>query len=100
MRPLNLDCLSQPFAEEPRTFTLLTRSPNAVLLKPHGDGIRSITVEKYEEGETVLSKLGQVMERLLTEPKDNFVKMLRDNPDAPTIRDSEAYAYTAVREIH
>jgi hypothetical protein len=71
-----------------------------VLLKPHGDGIRSITVEKYEEGETVLSKLGQVMERLLTEPKDNFVKMLRDNPDAPTIRDSEAYAYTAVREIH
>lgn len=99
MRPLNLDCLSAPFAEEPRTFTALTRAPTAVLLRPHGPHLRSIVVEKGDEPENVLQKLGQVMERLLTEPKDNFRRMLRSHPEAPQVRSSEAYSFTAAGRI-
>lgn len=97
MKPLNLDCLSQVFADEPRTFTMLTRSPVAVLLRPHGPNLRSIVVEKVEEQQTVLMQLGQVLERLLTEPKDNFLRMLKASSERPQYRDNEAYAYTVVR---
>lgn len=97
MKLLNLDCLSTPFAEEPKTFTALTRSPSTVLLRPHGPNLRSIVVEKIDEQENVLQKLGQVMERLLTEPKENFERMLRKHPEDPHVRSSEAYSFTAVR---
>lgn len=97
MRPLNLDMLSQPFADEPHTFTLLTRSPTAVLLRPHGSNLRSIVIEKgVDEPESVLSQLGQVMERLLTEPKENFLRMLRSSPSPPEVRSEDTYAYTIV----
>lgn len=97
MRPLSLDMLSQPFADEPHTFTLLTRSPTTVLLKPHGSNLRSIVIEKgIDEPESVLSQLGQVMERLLTEPKENFLKMLRSSSTPPQVRSEDTYAYTIV----
>ena len=99
MKPLNLDCLSSAFSEEPRTYTVLTRSPCSVILRPHGPNLRSIVVEKVDEPENVLQSLGQVMERLLTEPKDNFLRMLKSSPEAPLVRTSEAYAYMAAGNV-
>lgn len=99
MKPLNLECLSAAFSEEPKTYTVLTRSPCAVLLRPHGPNLRSIVVEKVEEPETVLQAMGQVMERLLTEPKDNFARMLKSSSEAPQVRPSEAYSYMAVGNV-
>lgn len=98
MKPLNLDCLSQAFSEEPRSFTLLTRSPAAVLVRPHRVNLRSIVVEKVEEPENILQQLGQVMERLLTEPKDNFAKMLLGSRTRAHVRAAEAYTHTVVRD--
>lgn len=101
MRPLSLDSLSQPFSEEPNNYTQLTRSPSAVILKPHGSSIRSIVIEKTEDPqrENVLTKMGQIMERLLVESKTNFLKMLKSSDTRPQHRPVESYAYTVMDKI-
>lgn len=112
MKPLNLEILSEAFVDEPRTFTLLSRSPTAVILRPHGEDrrIRSIVVEKpLDSGENILTRLGMLMERLLTESKESFLKMLLlpDQLDGnattniasqstASLLDSEGFAYSQV----
>lgn len=90
MKGLNLDCLSQSFSDEPRTFTLLSRSPSSVILRPHSSTLRSIVIDKgpVVERENILMKMGNVMERLLTEPKEEYLGMFLQKPlpaqqDAP-----------------
>lgn len=77
LRPLNLSFLSADFADEPRTFTVFSRAPAAVILQPHGRGLRSIVVEKTSEKENVLMRMGHVLEKLLTTEKKDFVRMCK-----------------------
>lgn len=77
-RLLNLRHLSMDFSDELRTFTALSRSPLAVVVRPHGDSVRSILIEKLD-AESILSKLGHTLERFLTEHPDDFNKMLLKN---------------------
>ena len=100
MQPLNLSNLSAAFVDEPRTFTVLSRSPSAVILKPHRNGkIRSIVVEKLGDPDNVLQHMGQVMERLLTESKENFRKMLKNSGERPLSNGEDAYTYTAAGKL-
>lgn len=91
--------LSSAFAEENRNFTLLTRSPTSVILRPHENGIRSIVTEKIESEMNVLSYLGQSLERLLTMEKDEFKRLLKDHPSPPKIEDLDGYAHTIAGDI-
>lgn len=99
MRPLQLENLTQSFAEEPKSFTLMTRSPAGVILKPHGKGIRSITVEKAQEPDNVLQKMGHVLERLLTEPKENFKRMLKGALNPWEVKELDGYAHTRAGKL-
>lgn len=94
MRPLNLSGLSAAFADETKNYTMMTRSPTSVVLRPHGNGIRSIVTEKIESGENILSLLGQSLERVLTVPKDQFKRMLKGAPQAYSSTDLDGYAHT------
>lgn len=100
MKPLNLSAfVSQAFVDEPVTFTALTRAPVSFLLKRHkGTAIQSLVAEKpVKEEPSVLSLLGQSLERLLTSSKDEFGRMLVGCADPLVAQpSSEAYNYTAV----
>lgn len=91
--------VSQLFQEEPRTHTILSRSPVSIILKYHPQGIRSVITEKLtktDQDRNILSLLGQSMERLLTHSKEDFQRMLL-NSSQPLINDTpEAYIYTSV----
>lgn len=111
MKNLNLDGLSRDFDSEPKNFTQMTRSPTAVILRPHGsNGIRSIVVEKVtppEDEGNVLMKLGHVLEKFLVLPKEEFKSMLL-NAEKDISNDldrtklgpkGETYTYTAAGKI-
>ena len=81
-KPLNISpFLSQAFQGEPRTFTALSRSPISVILKSSGGNLHSIVVEQKpdDDDETVLSLLGQSLEFLLTNSKEDYLRMLSKN---------------------
>ena len=90
--------VSQVFHEEPRTHTILSRSPISIILKHHPRGIRSVVTEKLagEREQNILSLLGQSMERLLTHPKEDFQRMLLGSTEALDRDGPESYIYTSV----
>lgn len=94
--------ISQLFQEEPRTHTILSRSPISIILKYHPQGIRSVVTEKLtgtDQDRNILSLLGQSMERLLTHSKEDFQRMLVSS-SKPLINDTpEAYIYTSVHDV-
>lgn len=94
MRQLNLGLLSAAFAEESRSFTVMTRAPTSVILRPHGDGIRSVVAEKIDSVDNVLSHLGQSLERLLTCGPEEFARMLQDHPEPYQSKGLDGYAHT------
>ena len=99
MKPLNLSAfVSQAFEDEPVTFTALTRAPASFLLKRHeGAAVQSLVAEKpVKEEPSVLSLLGQSLERLLTSSKDEFGRMLVGCTDPLVAKPSEAYNYAVV----
>lgn len=68
------------FRDELRTFTALTRAPVAVVVRPHGERVRSVLMEKLDS-DSILSKLGHTLERFLTEHPEDFNKMLLKHID-------------------
>lgn len=99
MRELNLQHLSSVFTEESKKFTMINRAPTAVILRPHGDGVRSIVTEKIDSAENVLSQLGQSLEKLLTLDKAEFKRLLKDASNPLRIDDLDGYAHTLVASI-
>lgn len=99
MRQLNLSNLSSTFAEESKNFTLMTRAPTSVILRPHGNGIRSIVTEKIESGHNVLSLLGQSLEKRLTMEKNEFNQLLKGATQPNLQDDLDGYAHSLVGDI-
>lgn len=94
--------VSQSFHEEPRTHTILSRSPVSIILKHHPEGIRSVVTEKLtkaDQEQNILSLLGQSMERLLTHSKEDFQRMLLTSARPLTKATPESYIYTSVFDI-
>lgn len=99
MRQLNLCNLSATFAEESKNFTMMTRSPTSVILRPHGNGIRSIVTEKIDSASNVLSLLGQSLEKRLTMEKNEFAQLLK-GASRPNLQDDlDGYAHSLVGDI-
>lgn len=103
LKPMNLSSrFTGDFEDEPQTFTQMVRSPVGVHLRPHIlDGvtsIRSLVTEKKETEEkpNILMQLGNVLEKLLTNTKGDFERMLKgaSNPFVP--KQEETYNYLQV----
>lgn len=95
-RPINTARLSQQFEVDQDGFTGIMRSPAATILN-YKDGVYAIDADKEWDSETVLSMLGKSMEKLLTVPKDEFVKYHRSKSHELTEEEKgqeESYHYT------
>lgn len=95
-RPINCARLSQQFDVDQDNFTGIMRSPAATILN-YKDGVYAIDADKEWDEETVLSMLGKSMEKLLTVPKDEFVKYHRSKSHELTEEEKgqeESYHYT------
>lgn len=95
-RPINTARLSQQFEVDRDGFTGIMRSPAATILN-YKDGVYAIDADKEWDSETVLSMLGKSMEKLLTVPKDEFVKYHRSKSHELTEEEKsqeESYHYT------
>lgn len=95
-RPINCARLSQQFDVDQDNFTGIMRAPAATILN-YKDGVYAIDADKEWDHETVLSMLGKSMEKLLTVPKDEFVKYHRSNSHELTEEEKnhqESYHYT------
>lgn len=99
MRKLSLGTLSAAFADENRNFTFMTRAPSAVVLRSHGDGLRSIVAEKIDSVDNVLSNLGQSLERLLTVEEDDFKRMLKGAANPYESKGLDGYAHTKAGDL-
>lgn len=95
-RPINCARLSQQFDLDLEGFSAVTKSPAATILN-YKDGVYAIDADKEWDEQTVLSMLGKSMEKLLTVPKDEFVKYHRSKSHELTEEEKsqeEAYHYT------
>lgn len=77
-RPVNTEMLSKPFNDALRTFTAVNRAPSAHFLR-YKDGVYAIDADKGYDSETVLSLLGQAMEKMLVLPAEKFEQYKRAN---------------------
>lgn len=95
-RPINTARLSQQFDVDQENFTGIMRAPAATILH-YKDEVYAIDADKEWDEETVLSMLGKSMEKLLTVPKDEFVKYHRSKSHELTEEEKgqeESYHYT------
>ncbi|KAJ4408189.1 hypothetical protein N0V82_009763 [Gnomoniopsis sp. IMI 355080] len=95
-RSINCARLSQQFEVDVEGFSGITKSPAATILN-YRDGVYAIDADKEWDQETVLSMLGKSMEKLLTVPKEEFVKYHRSKSHELTEEEKgqeESYHYT------
>lgn len=95
-RPINCARLSQQFQVDVEGFSGITKAPAATILN-YKDGVYAIDADKEWDQETVLSMLGKSMEKLLTVPKEEFVKYHRSKSHELTDEEKgqeESYHYT------
>ena len=87
-RPLNLKMLSKEFPEISNNFSKIQRAPAAIFLR-WKDGTYAIDADKEFDTPNIMSWLGQSMEKLLTNPADEFERYRKSNPEeAPREDDS------------
>lgn len=79
-RPIEWKMLSNQFPLVSNNFTAFLRSPTCVNLRWR-DGVYAIDADKEYDEPTVLSKLGNSMEKLLTLPANQFKKYGKSNPE-------------------
>ena len=70
-RPLNLSRISRAFPEPSTTFTQFTRIPASIYLR-YKDGVYAVDADKEFDRASILSRLGQSLEKLLTVPRDFY----------------------------
>lgn len=95
-RPINCARLSKQFDIDQQGFTGIMKAPAATILN-YKDGVYAIDADKEWDIETVLSMLGKSMEKLLTVPKEEFVKYHRSKSHELTEEEKgqeESYHYT------
>lgn len=95
-RPINCARLSKQFDVALEGFSGVTKAPAATILN-YKDGVYAIDADKEWDTETVLSMLGKSMEKLMTVPKDEFVKYHRSKSHQLTEEEKgqeESYHYT------
>lgn len=81
-KPLNLThFVSQMFSDEPQTFTAVNRNPISLLIKRH-QSIISVSADKSYDDPTILSQLGQSMEKFLTCSKLEFSTILKGSDNS------------------
>ena len=100
-RPLNIQNISRSFPDENLNFTRISRGPAAVHLRWR-DGSYAIDADKTFDSETVLSALGQSMEKFLTHSSEDFQRF-RKSQAAPTtpaeVPEANSYHYSALGDI-
>ncbi|KAI9220971.1 mitochondrial protein Pet127-domain-containing protein [Blastocladiella britannica] len=109
-RPIDISRLSQDFTTAATNFTRMTRAPASVIItRRPGTDVFSIDADKsYASGDTILSRLGKSMERMLTATRSEFVQHLsKATPEGDVSRAAEvakdvppeAYAYGRSRSL-
>lgn len=96
MRPLEMTNLSQNFSNEAQSFTNLTKQPASVLCTPKNDGIYAISIEKTEEKENILMKMGHVLEKILTMSKRDFQRLKKSAPNPLKLNVEDGYTHCQV----
>lgn len=97
-REINTSMLSKGFPEKLLTFTQLTRGPAAFFLK-YQDGIYALDGDKEYDRASVLSSLGQSLEKLLTLPTSDYERYRKSHPDGvpQEMKEApEAYHYSTL----
>ncbi|KAI9190276.1 hypothetical protein H9P43_001709 [Blastocladiella emersonii ATCC 22665] len=98
-KPLDISKLSHDFISQSTAFTRIMRSPTSVVLTRQENGVYSVDADKsYDKRETILTRLGKSMERMLTTTRDEFasqhlIKNVGAAKPAQSSVPEEAYAY-------
>lgn len=69
-------------------------------MSPHDHDVRSIVLENYEEEPSILMRLGNVLEKLLTLNKDQFERLKKTSAQGPLDVAAEIYNYSKARLAH
>jgi hypothetical protein len=100
-RPINVGNLSKNFPNDSSNFTIFQRIPAAIFLR-WKDGVYAIDADKQYDTASVLSMLGQSMEKLLTLSTDEFEKYRKNSSDPvseESRNESEAYHYSTMGDF-
>ncbi|KAG9232732.1 mitochondrial protein Pet127-domain-containing protein [Amylocarpus encephaloides] len=100
-RPINDGNLSKNFPAQYSSFTALQRGPSAMFLR-YNDGVYAIDADKQFDSASILSMLGQSMEKLLTLSTDDFERYRKNSPDPvpeEVRKEAESYHYTTMRDF-
>ena len=100
-REINVSSLSKGFSDPLRSFTQLSRTPNAAFLQ-WNDGVYAIDGDKEFASETILSSLGKSMEKLLTLEMDDFERYRKSNPGSISKEEKEtpeSYQYSTIGDF-
>ena len=100
-RELNFDMLSKGFTAEYKSFTQLTRTANAMFLK-YNDGVYAVDGDKEFASSTILSLLGQSMEKMLTLETGSFERYRKSSPDSLSQEERDlplAYNYSTMGDF-
>ncbi|EGN98005.1 hypothetical protein SERLA73DRAFT_109301 [Serpula lacrymans var. lacrymans S7.3] len=82
-RDVDTSCLSKSFQREPTNFTPGQRMPSSVILN-YKDGVYAIDSDSSDTSEkNILTWMGTMLEKFLTEPREEFVRYLRSSPEIP-----------------
>lgn len=95
-RPLNYDTMSRGFGEPNESRTKTQTQPTAVFLRPQPKGGYAVDIDPGGPSATELMFLGHTLEKLLTVPKEEFDRHLKnhDNPVTSDHGQSHSYHYT------
>jgi hypothetical protein len=100
-RPINVGNLTKDFNDESSNFTVFQRIPNSMFLRWR-DGVYAIDADKQYDFASVLSMLGQSMEKLLTLSTEEFERYRKDSSDTvseESRNESEAYHYSTMGDF-
>ena len=101
-RPINLEMFSKGFdCNKESTFTQFQRSPTAIILKPKGNVYAIDRLENASDSPSILTLVGQSLEKLFTVPKEVFETYRKGSEIAPDPKEESqgAYHYTGYGNI-
>ncbi|ORY16181.1 mitochondrial protein Pet127-domain-containing protein [Clohesyomyces aquaticus] len=81
-RPLRIDALSRAFPRPTDSFSKIQRAPNAIFLR-YKNGVYAVDADKLYDKPNIMSWLGNSLEKLLTNPAEEFELYRRSSPEKP-----------------
>jgi hypothetical protein len=100
-RPINVGNLTKNFNDDSSNFAVFQRIPSSMFLRWR-DGVYAIDADKQYDYASVLSMLGQSMEKLLTLSTEDFEKYRKSNSDSVSEESptgSESYHYSTMGDF-